>query len=297
MLRFKEFYEQIYIILDEEIHKELQSILDEPESATSTRELYDRTSQKLNNFSRKARELIKRGEDTGLEEGRPKKGSSRAVFFPKDDKEINIDGKPAKAKSVVKIAFPGTLDRYMQRGDRLLGEHQNQAESDHYVSQNYGMLREHDDGSYSTNHEGVLAPILGTHPEDHYLEMGHVSPMKKSDFQRLTVSESHPKGLKFDDMKNALEREYYDAHGESGYVPSKHTDEIHEKTLEHPFVQRLSHMIMETGFHPGDISPRNMGIWTHPHTGQQYPVMSDYGFSKDIAREYGRRRMRQRGLM
>jgi hypothetical protein len=303
MKSFKEFYKNNYYIIDEEIHNELQSILDVPSESEEERtkrleknpwtaSKFDPAVTKLNNFTKKARELLSRGEDTGLENSKPKKGSSRAVFFPKDPKNITLDGIPTKAKTVVKIAFPGRLDKFRRNDERLLGEHQNSTESDHVISNNFGMLSENHDGSYSTNPDGVLAPVFNRHPDHHHLEMGHVSPMKKSDFQKLTVSESHPKGLKFDDMYNALNKEHKDANGLDGFTPRSHTDSLHEKTMQHPFVNKVADMMFTNGFHPGDISIRNMGIWTHPHTGKQYPVMSDYGFTDDVANHYWQRRQR-----
>lgn len=303
MKSFKQFYTENYYILDEQLHDHLQSILDEPgESEEDAQRRMERnpyqfhatdpTALKLKRFTKKARELLAKGEETGLENDKPKKGSSRAVFFPRDKKPITIDNTPTSAKTVVKIAFPGSLDRHRRNDERLLGEHQNEVEADNFTSNEYGMLRENHDGTYSTNENGVLAPVLGRHSHHHHLEMGHVTPMKKSDFQKLTVTESHPKGLKYDDMYNALNKEYHDAHGSSRYTPSSHTDEVHERTMEHPFVQNVADMMFNAGFHPGDISIRNMGIWTHPVTGTQHPVMSDYGFTTDVAKHYLERRRR-----
>jgi len=307
MKTFRQFYLEHYYILDEKLHAHLQSILDEPSETEEARTRrieknpwnatkIDPASTKLKRFTSVARDLLSKGEDTGLEDSKPKKGSSRAVFFPRDDKPVTIDGTSTKAKRVVKIAFPGVLDRHRKNSERLLGEHQNEREADHFISNTYGMLRENHDGTYSTNHDGVLAPVFGRHEGHHHLEMGHVKPMKKSDFQRLTVSESHPKGLRFDDMYNALNKEHRDAHGLQGvYTPRSHTDSVHAKTMEHPFVQNVADMMFNTGFHPGDISIRNMGIWTHPITGTQHPVMSDYGFSDDVAKHYWTRRQRAYG--
>ena len=61
-------------ILDEELHKEIQGILNEPEN---DRESYPRAKlaqDKFNRVTKKVRELSKRGEDTGLQDGKPKKG-------------------------------------------------------------------------------------------------------------------------------------------------------------------------------------------------------------------------------
>lgn len=307
MKTFKEFYQQNnYVIMNEELHSELQSIIDSAGETDDermnriSRNPYnsiksDPVAQKLNAFTKKARQLLTSGQDTGLEESAPKKGSSRAVFFPKSPKKITIDGKPAEAKSVVKIAFPGVLDRYKTNSERLLGEHQNQVESDHFIAYHYGMLSEERDGEYSTNPRGVLAPVLGRHPEDHYLEMGRITKMTKPDFKRLTVTETHTKGLDFKDVQNAMNKEYQDAHGiKYTYLPKEHTDQKHQHIMSHPFVEHLYDMMTTTGFHPGDLSLRNMGIWTHPHTGTQHPVVSDYGYSTWVANEYRKRQSRIR---
>lgn len=64
----------------------------------------------------------------------------------------------------------------------------------------------------------------------------------------------------------------------------------------------MVHLIHNTDLHPCDIFSQwgavgdNMGVWTHPLTGKQYPVIRDYGFTHDVAREYKLRRAVQRDL-
>lgn len=172
MLSFKELLEQR--IITEEIHKELQSILNEPEADRGERPAVYAHTQKLNRFVKKFKSLAANNEDTGLEDGKPKKGSSRAVFFPNEPKQIHIDGKPAAQHTAVKIAFPGALDKHT--GDsKLLGEHQNSIESDNYTRRAHSMLVEGRDGHYTTNEDGVTAPVLDSHPDDHWLEMRKVT--------------------------------------------------------------------------------------------------------------------------
>lgn len=67
MLSFKDI-----AFLTEELHKELQDVLNEPENNRDNS--YDKAHQnKLNNFTKKVRELSSRGEDSGLEDSKPKK--------------------------------------------------------------------------------------------------------------------------------------------------------------------------------------------------------------------------------
>lgn len=54
----------------------------------------------------------------------------------------------------------------------------------------------------------------------------------------------------------------------------------------------MVHLIHNTDLHPSDVfgggseMSDNMGVWTHPVTGKQYPVIRDYGYTHDVAREY-----------
>lgn len=71
MLTFKELL--ALNIITEEIHKELQSILDEPETDRGDRPAVYAHQKKLNTFVKTFKSLAENGEDTGLEGGTPKK--------------------------------------------------------------------------------------------------------------------------------------------------------------------------------------------------------------------------------
>ena len=71
MITFKELLAQK--LITEEIHKELQSIIDEPEAERGERPAFFAHQNKLNTFTKKFKTLVKNGEDTGLEDGTPKK--------------------------------------------------------------------------------------------------------------------------------------------------------------------------------------------------------------------------------
>ena len=268
--------------LIEAVHSEIQDILDNQPHSPS----------KLNTVSKKIRDLAKRGVDTGIQEGKPKKGSSRAVLFPSEHKPVAVDGRQTAVPTAVKIAFPGTLDKHRTSGEALLGEHQNEVESDDYNNE-HSVLKEESPGTYTTQHHGVLAPVYSSHKDNHWLEMHKITPMKKGDFKRLTVTETHPKGVSFDDMYHALNREYSDAHGQT-YSGKTLDDDHHEHIMSHPWVDNYHSWMLNTGNHPGDISPRNMGIFHHPVTGKEYPVVSDYGFSNSVSKRYAELRKRSR---
>jgi hypothetical protein len=282
-LTFKQLVEQHYGALTEELHKELKDVLNAPENDRD--HVYGKLHQrKLNNFASKVKDLAKRGEDTGLEGGAPKKGSSRAVYFPTDPKHITIDGHPAEQKTAVKVAFAGALDKHT--GDhRLLGEHQNGVEADHFTRDNYSMLRNTNGHHYEYNPHGVTAPVLDHHEDDHWLEMGHADKLTGKKFTELTKTESHPKGLKFEHFHEALMNDHNAAHGNHSGT------DAHDHVREHPLYEHMQDFIQTTGNHPVDLRLQNMGVWKHPVSGKEHPVVRDYGYSNDIAKLYTKGRM------
>ncbi|HET8686093.1 MAG TPA: hypothetical protein VFM18_05435, partial [Methanosarcina sp.] len=126
-MEYPEPYEDI---ISESLHPEINKTL----SSESPIE------HKFNILTKTIRGIVKKNEDTGLEKNTPAKGSSRAVFFPKENKKITIEGKEASVPSVVKVAFKGPLDRFTGH-HALLGEEQNMLESDHWINNTYGVLR------------------------------------------------------------------------------------------------------------------------------------------------------------
>lgn len=290
MITFKQLLEQN--LITEEIHKELQSILDEPETERGARPAVLSHQKKLNKFVAKFKGLVNTGEDTGLEGGTPKKGSSRAVFFPKEPRKIVIDGKPVEQHTAVKIAFPGALDKFT-KSHKLLGEHQNEVESDHYTRQAHSMLVEGKEGHFTTNEDGVTAPILGDHPDNHWLEMAKADKMTASHFKKMTKIPSHPKGLDFNKFVGSLQKSHDEAHGAQSY--SSVSDEEHEHIMQHPLYQKTEDFMHSTGNHPGDLRLQNYGVWKHPVTGKEHPVIRDYGFSNDISKLYKKARLNQFG--
>lgn len=169
--------------------------------------------------------------------------------------------------------------------ETLLGEDQNQVESDHYLNNSYGVLRhtpEKGEGHYQTNPHGILAPVFDSHHEHHHLEMGRVEKFNAKDFREATKTKDFPKGIIHPEFMNVME---YHHDLMNGRKPIS-TEERMEKISQHPFVESALSMMADSGMHPGDLSPRNMGIWHHPVTGEKHPVIIDWGFNKEIAQKY-----------
>lgn len=259
------------VVLSESMHEKLRSII---ESEVNPR-------RKLNILTGTVRQMVKNGEDTGLESDKPKKGSSRAVFFPKEPKHITIDDQPAQVHSVVKVAFPGALDAHT--GDEsLLGEHQNRMESDNYLNRTYGVLHEDSEksGSFHYNENGVLPPHFGAHEDHHWLEMGRVSKLNAKDFKEATKTPEFPKGITHDDFFHAVGSHYAESNGR------KYPYMVNESLQDHPLVQRFNYLSGDADIHPADFVKQNMGIWTHPITGKKHIVASDFGNSTSISKLY-----------
>lgn len=271
-------YEYGLPILSEAIHSEIQGILDSQQIPPS---------DKLSLVTQNARNLIKQGQDTGLDSDKPKKGSSRAVFFPSEHKKIILDGQETYVPTAVKIAFPGILDKHT--GSRmLLGEHQNMIEGHVDNSGFHSVLRKVGQNEYVTNHDGVLAPIFSAHPDGHYLEMGRCEKYMASDVRNHTKKDGFKAGLSHQQIQNHMLIEHHAAHGAS-YGQSDLNDAI----SNHPHVESMVNMMHDYSMHPADLRTPNMGTWVHPHTGHRYPVVIDYGFSNEIAKLYRNARLKR----
>lgn len=269
--------------LDEGLHQAIVNVLN---SETIP------ASRKNTEIARNVRNLIKAGEDTGLEDAKPKKGSSRAVYFPSEHKKVTIDGIETHMPTAMKVAFPGILDKH--HGETtLLGEDQNEVESDGYARHSYGILRKHSDNTFSTNHEGVFAPVVDAHSDyesdkHHWVEFGKISSPKAAEFKELTKTEDFPKGISHKEFYSAVNDDYARANG--GHWHSDFSDDHIEKLRDHPFVDRVLNATYNTGMHPADLHLGNMGVWEHPVTKEKHLVISDYGYRTDIAKKYGKAR-------
>jgi hypothetical protein len=283
MINFNTYIKQL---LSEDIHPELSAILSSEEGDPIER---------YSNFLSKVRELDSRGVDTGLQNIKPMKGSSRAVFIPRDKKEIILDGQKVQTPYVHKLAIYGDLDRYKTPDEPLLGELQNKAESERNYSFEHGVIVRNTDGSYSTNPNGILVPVFRTHPEYHHLEMGYARDMDPSEFSRLTITPDFPDGVKYNDFHYSLMNEYYDANGVEFKRYGNRTEtpkEIHEKLTRHPLFRKAIGLT-SMGIHPADFWEGNVGVWTHPITGQDHPVVRDFGATADVLNRYTELRKRR----
>lgn len=273
------------VVLSEALHASIHDALYREEPRYNQKMNIDRN----NKVTKIAKKLIANGEDSGLESDKPKKGSSRAVYFPKEKQKINLDGHDVETPSALKIAFPGQLDKHTG-DDQLLGEQQNQVESDHFANDNYGVIRkDHETGKWHTKDDGFLPPHFGHHDDHHWLEMGRVDKLTTKGFKEATKHPDYPKGITHQEFYDAVNQYHDQAHGRSSYssTPKERINEIQD----HPLISGVTDFCGNTDNHPADMNKGNMGLWTHPVTGKKHVVLSDFGASKNILKSYQRARV------
>lgn len=268
--------------LSEELHTELKDILD---SESSPRVKHGMITKKI-------RALIKDNKDTGLVDDKPKKGSSRAVYFPKEEKSISIDGVKTSMPTAVKIAFSGVLDKY-RSGEPMLGELQNSKESGYHNDHFSVLRREGDSKNHIYNEDGVLAPVVDHSNDDSWLEMGKVSPLTTSKFKQLTKTDDMPKGMNFNDFQRHLVNEHEQSRGRRPYW----SVDDEERVSNHPLTENVKNFMFDTGTDPRDLHKGNLGIWKHPITGKEHVVISDYGYDDETDKAYNDARIEHRNSM
>jgi hypothetical protein len=248
---------------------------------------YSYGKNRLAHVARTIRNLLKSGVDTGLHDDKPKKGSSRAVFFPTENQKVKIDGQETEIPHVLKVAFHGKLDPHTKDGEGLLGESQNEHEIG--ISHHYSMLTpDREDNEYTTNENGFMPPLLKHGENNEWVSVGKVSKIGSGDFRKFTKTKEFPKGISHSEFYDAVNHHYVQANGGSHY--SQHDKEHLDKLYEHPLVERAINFTMDTDTTPGDFVKANMGIWEHPITKEKHIVTSDAGLSKHVLRRYKKAR-------
>lgn len=280
---FKEFIDNI---LYENLHPELQNIINSVDSYKS----------KQSQIAFKIKDLTDRGENTGTEGNMPK-GSSRAYLKHTENHHALVDGKPASFSVGTKVAIKSSLDNYHKKSNHSglsLGQLQNRDENDDSFTDNYRILHKDHEGNFSTNHKtGIFPPLVEHDSANHnWSTVGHSRDIKAGEFQKLTKTKSHPKGITHKDFVEAMIRNHNKENGrywENGRDHESKMDHI----SSHPLVQKFIDYHNSTGNPPHDYSQKkNMGIFEHPD-GSQHIVARDHGFSTEVSESYQNARKRK----
>ena len=285
VINFKDFMIGLVV---EELHPELQDVVKAKTGNVS----------KQSQLAKKIRDLTARGEKTGIEGNMPK-GSSRAYLKHDTPIDVKIDDKPAKMQVGTKVAIKASLDKYHPKEEyngMNLGAMQNAAEGgDSFVNHNYRVLRKNDDGSFETNHgSGVFPPLIDHDNENHeWTHIGHAADIKNAaEFKEVTKSESHPNGISHRDFVDVLNR--FHEKGNGKYWGGNPSREAHlDKLEDNHVVQKFIDYHGTTGNPAYDyMQKKNLGIWTHPVTGEKHLVARDHGYDSTVQAAYSRARRR-----
>lgn len=278
MLKFKDFLQNIIL---ENLHPEIKSIIEGPHSV--------RNKHKL--VVAKIKDLTNKGQKTGIEGNMPK-GSSRAYLAHEEPHQAVIDGKKTSFKIGTKIAIKAPLDIHHNHDahDGLsLGQLQNDVENnDYFLNSQYRVLHKQDDGSYETNHDHGIFPPLVDHDDktSHWATVGHSRDLKPNEFNQLTKTATHPRGITHKDFVSALVRDYDKEHGRYWERQKQHEDHL-DHVASHPLVEKFLNHQRNYGATPHDYrQKKNMGVFEHPN-GQKFIVARDHGFDHNVNEAYG----------
>ncbi len=275
---FKEFIGNLVV---ENLHPEIKELVT------------GRIKNKAAKIAAKIRELVSRGEKTGIEGNMPK-GSSRAYMKHAEPEKVMIDGKEHEIPVGTKVAIRSRLDSVRDTSLPSLGEMQNEAENgDVYVNRAYRTLREDSEnpGHYETNEEGIFPPLLHHDYENHrYSVVGHAKSINKKRFRELTRNEQFPKGISHEDFMDALTRAHDEDNGRHRQYSKEREAEL-DKISQHPKVASFINHQRDFGSSPSDYyNIGNLGEWHNPSTGKDELVARDHGFSSRVADAYRRAR-------
>jgi hypothetical protein len=209
-----------------------------------------------------------------------KTGSTRLVYFPVNKRKILLDGIETEIETVLKVGKPHKLEMHTNACE--LGACQNKIECQ-LSNSNYSVFIKNSDGSYTTNYDGILTPILQYDADFNWLEMVKViNPMTVPIFNKFTGGEGFPAGLFFDNVKLSLHRHYGNLTRKEGeQVGQLISDEKYNLVIKHPWVKTYISFMEKLLIIPYDFNLRNLGYIIHPITKKEIMVICDYGYTKE----------------
>ena len=215
-----------------------------------------------------------------------------------------LDGKDAHIHTGTKVAIRAALDKHHNKAEHegmSLGALQNKAEGgDHWVNHNYRMLtHEPEKGAnhYSSNKEDGIFPPLLDHDHEHHewSHVGHARDIKPGEFNKLTKTKEHPKGISHKDFTGAMDRFHNRNNGKHWISAPAHEAHL-DHVDKHPLVQRFQDYHGNTGHPPTDYhQKKNLGVWEHPD-GSHHIVARDHGFDTEVADAYSKAHQKKAGL-
>jgi hypothetical protein len=207
-----------------------------------------------------------------------KKGSTRLVYFPINSRKIILDGIEVKIDTVLKIVKSHTLE--INSDECFLGKFQNKIECQLNDSK-YSLFLKNTDGSYTTNYNGILTPIIAHNPDYFWEEMIRVFPMTIRDFCLENTTENYPAGLYFPDAALCMHKWFCSSDGKGGIYPKFISDEKYDIIMNHPWIKLYISLLIDKKLMPQEFTLENLGYIIHPISGKKIIVISDYGCTEE----------------
>ena len=208
-----------------------------------------------------------------------KHGSTRAVYFPTNKRKIILDNIETEIETVLKVAKPHKkgIDT-----NSKLGKLQNKIEISLSKTE-YNIFTKNLDGSFTTNHNGILATIIEHDVNNNWVEMLRVvNPMTIPIFNEFTGGEGFPAGLFYPDVDLSVKDYYRKLIKKENEIMADLIDEEKYKIIiQHPWIKIYLSMVVKYGIYPSDFSLRNLGYIIHPISKQKYMVICDYGYTEN----------------
>ena len=289
LTNFKDF---IKYVLVEELHPALQDVIKNPNYTNKSKQAL---------LASTIKRITAGGERTGIEGNMPK-GSSRAYLLHEDHHPINIDGKPENIKVGTKVAITAQLDKYHNKykhGGLNLGAMQNKAEGADPFADKYRILQKDkkNPSNYTTNEEkGIFPPLIDhDHKTHEWTQVGHCRDIGPGEFQQLTKTDEHPKGITHKEFSDTLNRHHERSEGrywKTTPAREKRMDQVET----HPLVKKFMDYHTKTGHPPYDYQQlKNLGVFEHPN-GSKHLVARDHGFDRAVSSAYGEARKNAFGI-
>lgn len=207
-----------------------------------------------------------------------KKGSTRLVYFPNNKRKIILDGIELEIETVLKVAKSHTLE--INSGECFLGKFQTKIECELSESK-YNVFSKNSDGTYITNYNGILTPIIAHSPDYYWEEMVRVFPMTIRDFCLENTTEDYPAGLYFPDAELCMRKWFCSSDGRGGIYPNFISDEKYNIIINHPWMKLYIALLIDKKLMPQDFTLENLGYMIHPISGKKIIVINDYGCTEE----------------
>lgn len=204
-----------------------------------------------------------------------KQGSTRTVYFPINKKKIILDGIETEVETILKVVKPHSfLEKDSDSPE--FGKKQNKLEIK-LSKTKYSKFIKNQDGSFISNKNGILCPIINYDDNNNWIEMIRLTsnPMTIPIFNRFSAAEKFPAGLFFDDVISCVKQYFLKFLADDVEFPPDYiSTEKMELLITHPFIETYISLMKEFNIIPMEFNHKNLGLILYP---TESIAICDYG--------------------